>query len=854
MRIFLALVSFLFFLVPFKGTGQMNLPQKYFKLVAGDTLSDVIYSSVTPTVLVTVDGLEVPTPVNIGENRYVITVRPILGVESLFKGKAVIPFQYFFNNKPYFITYNLDYGTSVINCQDDYKSYLSTDTIIVEPLINDLSTTTGLKIAGIGNISGGQVSFTDSTISFTPDSSVRKGFVLYSVRDDAGSTSNALIHFIRESQPESTTLQFTLINTQNQVFYLPAAGYNILKEPVKGEVHFKEGCTICFEYDPNPGVSGKDTIRFSDADENFITVVFNIINKAHNTTSVRDDIVFTPRNIPVSFNVLDNDLTNTFPISFISPGLTANPEVAGLLTYSPPASFQGLKKFKYRVNYGTHTAEGNIEVYVGNYQPQQDLVYRFRTLANTPLLLEYNVPIMGYDFELLSEPIFGNVEISGDSLFMECDTFATEKVYINYTPYDEPGIENDEFDIKYYLTNGDTFIYKIFVDIISPDEGIDCPCITPDCVRKGDLNADGRVSVSDIIPLARFNGFSGIERTDHAHSDEVGTYSQEWGMVQPSGMDIKHIDANGDGLISVEDTSSVDYNYGKLHSLVPKEVLAVKDVPFTFIPNKESYVPGDTMLVHFSMGTPQKPALNIFAFTFNINFSSNLIDSSSVQVVFDNTSWFSYSSPSLNFWRQPKRGKLDIAHAITGGIVEDEVEGFRPKGSTGFGNLGTITAIVEDEVEGFKGVKNTAAPKQALHNTENRAKGLAQGDNYSDSYTTKTIRIENIVIEDIYGERFMVPDTFIQVKIITKGSIPQPTEAQLLVFPNPANDVVHVHFNGRNLIYDLKIFNSQGQEIQQITQVLQQHISLDTHQWAPGMYVIQVQSQQGIINKKVIIH
>ncbi len=831
----------------------MNLPQKYFKLVAGETFTDNIFSSVTPTVLVTVEGLEVPPPVHIGENRYEITVSPISGSESPFSGKAVIPFQYLFNNKPYFITYHLDYGSSVITCKDDYKSYGSVDPLIVEPLSNDSSTYSGLKIAGIGNVSGGQASFTDSTVSFIPDAAVRKGFVLYSVKDDAGTTANALIHFIREIQPESSTLQFTLLNTQNQTFYLPATGYSILKEPVKGEIEAKEGCLYCYEYDPDTGVSGKDTIKFTDAEDNLITVVFNIINKVQNTSSVRDDFVYTPRITPVTFNVFDNDLTDEYPIISFSPGLIADPNIPGKFTFTPPNSSENpWRKEYYVVDYGTYTVKGNITINVGNYKPQQDLVYQFRTLANTPLLLEYNVPIQGYNFDLLSAPQFGTVEISSDSLFLECDTFITQKVYIKYTPYDLAGITNDEFDIKYHLTNGDSYIYKIYIDILQPDEAIDCPCVTPDCVRKGDLNADGRVSVSDIIPLARFMGYAGHERADHAHSDDVGTYSQDWGVLQPTGLDIKHIDANGDGLISVEDTSSVDYNYGKLHTLVPREVLSEKSLAFTA--NKQSYLPGDTLIVCYEMGSSQKPALDVFGITFSFNSSSVFLDSASVCVDYDETSWFSYNAPALNFWRQPKKGKLEIAHAITGGIVEDELEGFRPKGSSGFGNIGCITAIVEDELEGFKGVKNTEAPKQALHNTENRAKGLAQGDNYSGSYITETIKIENIIIEDSYGERFMVPDTFIQVKIRTKGSIPLPTEAQLLVFPNPANDVVHVHFNGGNLIYDLKIFNSQGQIIQQTPQVMQQHISMDTHQWAPGIYVIQVQTQQGIINKKVIIH
>jgi hypothetical protein len=545
---------------------------------------------------------------------------------------------------------------------------------------------------------------------------------------------------------------------------------------------------------------------------------------------VRDDYFYTLKNTPITFNVLANDLSTSFPINQFSSSLVPTPGVAGEFTYTPPVGFQGIRNFTYRVNYGNWNYTGKIVIGVGNYEPQRDLNYQFNTLKNTPLLITYNVPVSGYDFNLLDAPNYGQVNIRYNDFVSNCaDTFEMDKVYIEFNP-DNAFYGKDSFSLLYSLTNGDSYTYKIYVDVINPDEDVPCPCVTPDCVRLGDLNSDGRVSVSDIIPLARYMGYAGKEREDHAHSNEVGTFADDWGIEQPSGADIKHIDATGDGLIALNDTMAVALNYGDIHTLVPREVLSVKDFPFSLKTDQTEYEPGDVIMIDFAMGTAQKPAANVFGIAFGLNMQSGIMDSSSVNVTFEPDSWFNYASPTINFWRQPKSGKIEIAHAITNGIVVDEVEGFIPKGSGGHGKLGAILGIVVDEVEGFK------------------------DGNLQSSFRIKTIATDGIEIEDIYGERFMLPDTFIQVKIVTKGTEPVPTAEKLLVFPNPADDVIHMHFNGRNLIHGYSLYNSKGQIVFGKQNVLSQSVSIETHHLEPGLYVLQVQSQQGMITNKVIIH
>ncbi len=813
--------------LPFSGSAQLNDSHKYLSLLADQVYLDTLHSSnpISKNNNLVGPGIEVVVG-TIVNKKVPIEIIPAAG----FKGKTYFSLQYTEGFKPYYITYVIEYNASSVVCEDDFIVLSSDETISILPLINDYASSGGMVLAGVANSSGGMVSYSNDTIFFTPDSLVKKGFVLYSVKDSLGATSNGLIHLLRENPFDSDTLflNFSLPDTKRQYIYLPGDDFSIDISPTKGSLINKS--PLCYQYIPVSNASGSDIFYFTNSDEKVVCIRINITNTIKNRSSVRDDYYYTPKNTSITFNVFDNDLSSNFPINQFSSGLVPTAGVKGEFTYNPPSGFKGVKNFTYRVNYGGWNYTGKIIIGVGNYEPQQDLTYEFKTLKNTPLVLPYEVPVTGYDFGILDFPQFGTVQTRYDDFAFNCnDTFFTQKVYIEYIP-DNEFYGKDSFDISYSVINGDSFVYKIYIEVINPDENILCPCVTPDCVKQGDFNTDGRVSVSDVIPLARFMGYAGPEREDHAHSGDIGTYSENWGILQPSGSDIKHIDGTGDGLIALSDTSSVASNYGSVYTLVPREVLGVKDYPFSFKTNQTSYEPGDLIMIDFLMGTSQKPALNVFGLAFGLEMQQGIIDSASINVTFEKDSWFNYTSPSVNFWRQPKKGKLDIAHAVTGGIVVDELEGFIPKGNGGFGKLGAITGIVVDELEGFKGTKLQSASK------------------------IKTIYTNGIEIEDIYGKRFMIPDTFIQIKIETRGTQPDPTEDKLLVFPNPASDILNLHFNGRNLIFGLKVFNSRGQIIQQIPQVMQQHISLDTHQWAPGIYVIQVQTQQGIINKKVIIH
>jgi hypothetical protein len=75
-------------------------------------------------------------------------------------------------------------------------------------------------------------------------------------------------------------------------------------------------------------------------------------------------------------------------------------------------------------------------------------------------------------------------------------------------------------------------------------------------------------------------------------------------------------------------------------------------------------------------------------------------------------------------------------------------------------------------------------------------------------------------------------------------------ETQVNIYPNPANDVVNVVSNKE--FTKLKVFNLLGQVIFS-KEVKTKELSINTTHLNPGLYIVQLQTPDGIINRKISI-
>lgn len=805
-------------------SGQINDGEKHIFLVKGTTYTDTILSRFSPTNAL-VDNCNMIANTSLGQQRYKVTINPpSANPNYVGKAKAIIQYTDGIPPKPRYLTYHITYVNSSIRTSPDFVTVPANDEVFVLPLQNDMSSGPGLKLNGIAHVQSGSATIHQDSVFFSLEEDANSGFVLYSVSDSQGATANGMIYFMkRDDSPEQLdTLRYTLLNTKNQYIFLPTDEFFPDVLPVKGLL--TQSHPMVYNYVPIKGTSGTDTFTFTDSQGNSRVVIIQLINKSQNTSTARNDNFYTPKNTTIIFDVFANDLSANFPISSFSPGLIH--DTLGVFSYTPPTGFSGIKNFTYTVNYGYYKATAKISVAIGNYEPQIEYDYSFNTLKNNSVAISYDVPIDSYTINVLNNPQFGSIESFNDngSISEDCNLIQSKSILL-YTP-DLNYYGSDSFDVEYCVVNNPCVVYKIYINIYDAQPDSLCHCKGQDCVWSGDMNGDGRVSVSDLISLGRFIGLSGVQRNDINYPFRSGQQADDWNYTQPNGINIKHIDANGDGLLSVEDTTAISDYYASIHNFVPNEVLAIKDYPFEIIPNTTELDSGDLLVLDIVIGSNSNPVLDVFGLAFGLSFSPSMIDSASLSGHFYQDGWFANGGPSLQMIKQPKEGFIHAGFTKTSGIVEDEADGFKPIGTSGNGKIGQIKFIVEDEADGF------------------RAK---------DDFIIRRIYVNNITLEDAEGEQFLLPESYLDVKINLNKKTPVPSEEKLLIFPNPARDALSIHFNGRNTIQALKLFDSMGNLIDSRNDINAQSNTLNTETLPTGIYVLRLVTTEGVISKKIQI-
>lgn len=95
----------------------------------------------------------------------------------------------------------------------------------------------------------------------------------------------------------------------------------------------------------------------------------------------------------------------------------------------------------------------------------------------------------------------------------------------------------------------------------------------------------------------------------------------------------------------------------------------------------------------------------------------------------------------------------------------------------------------------------------------------------------------------------------IRIYNCTKSAIEEPIDVNISIFPNPANDYLHVFINAEeNPFQDLKVYNTAGQLIFEKSILSEDNeINIHTSKWFEGVYLLQMVGEENIYTKTFII-
>ncbi len=715
-----------------------------------------------------------------------------------------------------------------VTARQDNVATAAGTSISIDVLSNDFSSRGVLVLTGISSVNNGTATFSPGSpyVLFTPAPGFEGVALLnYIVCDDENNcdNGNVSIHVTGDTPPSSDTVfVFTHKNTAQSLLIPP--GFQRASGPNSGA--YNESGLELPEYTPNNNFTGTDYIHFSNGNRQIVAVI-RVLNTNFNQFA-KDDIAYTTPGVAVEFNVLENDAFGTSAIMFNivqqpSHGTLSVGPQNGLVTYTPNPGFSGTDSFRYssRRPFGaSNTETATARIFVSNFEPAAATYYMYTPKA-TPLVIGNNVPVPNFQFFVTDQADRGQVLL----LPGQVDTVIYGRQIkgfnmVLYVPNSDVAQGEDEFEIAYCVgtattgtANGCSFMRTIKIEVNILDIGAgDQPMCFGDCIWTGDTNFDGIVNMEDLLPLGLFMGEAGIPRPDNSPGIWYAKYADNWdNPFVDFNVDLKHLDANGDGYVSALDTVAIHNFYGNTHGITASRA-PLSPYTIYLVANSLFAGPGDVVELKIMLGTPSAPALNVYGFTFPFEYNPNIFVPASVQATFSHQGWLAYNSPMLFMNHNDMEGRLETGFTRTTG-----------RAASGNGEIGRMRFVIRDDITGIR------LSKEEL--------SVEVGGGISTMMNSA-------------GQTFGMEIEKVNIRIRFNHTETPLTDELLKIWPNPTGDYLNVHLNGGKEFERIAIYNLMGQMVYNSGNMKARNAQIGVDQLSNGIYILSVHSAEGLINKK----
>ncbi len=719
-------------------------------------------------------------------------------------------------------TYVLRLDNSFLTVAQDYAHTVKNQAVTIDVLANDFALTPSgnqsLDLTGVTLANNGTATIVNDKIAFTPSADFTGiAYLNYAACDNFNCASGVVAIVVNDAVLPSVA--FSKITTSKNTpvsILLSKSGFSINSNGKKGTATLING--NAFRYVPMTNAIGKDTVAFYNSSANiYSNVEVEIFNKATQNAFAIDDNAYTPVNTAVTVDVLKNDNAQ-FPV--LSGFTQPNPNqgtvalVNGKFNFTPAVNFKGIAKFTYLLKNSTAISTGNpinewatVYIVVSNFPPAKS-VFNLSTPINTPLVLNYQVPITNFNFTVADStsngsltyyPGFTSLNFSGQGVI------GGQNLMVYAPTIGFSGQE--EFELL-YCVNGFCRSVKFVVTVQAVSPTLPSYCVG-DCVWAGDANNDGIVDMADILPIGYYQGQTGIAR-QNASNNWFGQFGNNWNNPFVPSQNLKYIDTNGDGDVTAADTTALSANFLKAHNIVSEKQPNYKATPLflnvlTPTPQIGDYVEADLLL-----GKAGVPVTDLHGFTADIAFDPQTINEQSLVCDFYNTSWMTHNSPTLRLSKKPMDGKLYLGYVRTNGSA-----------ASGFGKVAKLGFIIEDEINGFR-------------------------DTDGKYYVTISIKNGKVMGSD--GEVYDMPEQTFEIPISTKKKSAFDTNS-IFVSPNPTSDVLNINLNNSDGSNEYSIINLNGQTVANGT-INKRSAQLNVSNLQTGLYFLRVVTANGVATKK----
>lgn len=342
--------------------------------------------------------------------------------------------------------------------------------------------------------------------------------------------------------------------------------------------------------------------------------------------------------------------------------------------------------------------------------------------------------------------------------------------------------------------------------------GFDNVCMSmDDNVWPGDTNADNVADHVDLLSIGLAFGNTGPVRSNMT-SEWTGLISQNWGDNFADGINYKHADANGDGVVNLADIQVLEQNYGLEHG----PVTVFEPLPFTNIDppifvdldENDQLTAGSTVEIPVVAGSADQAIEDIYGLAFTLELDPEIFTMGTLEIIYP-TSWF--GEPGIN--------TATIHQIYPDGRVEVALTRTDHNNVSGFGPIMYLRIIIDD----IAGVQvPTEVVVKAPRGINHSEQLLALRPGTSTAMVTKTSEggIDRDALINSFG-----------------------------IFPNPTTDWVNFQNQYNMAPNRIDIFNAAGQHLQTLKEP---GMHLDVRFLPAGVYMIQVHLQGHIFTEKLV--
>lgn len=578
-------------------------------------------------------------------------------------------------------------------------------------------------------------------------------------------------------------------------------------------------------YQPDTDFVGVEQLVYRDAASGATTIFEVTVLDLEDNAFASEDRVYTPTGVPITFNVLDNDLYTAFTscVVFGTPryGSLLETGVNGEIQYAPPTGWSGVDRFTYASKAPGCNGEPELEtvyVFVSDFAPAPG-TNELQIPAGTTLPITYEVPNGTAVWSAASYPDFG-------ALTRDAETGG-----LNYAAPLTAAGNTDRFSVTYCLnpdengTCASSFTIPVTITIEAPNNDF---CDADGCVWPGDTNNDGVVDVSDLLPIGSAMGRSGTPRLSRNNADWNAQTAEDWGATH-SGMDLKYIDANGDQVISALDTMVVVANLGKAHRL-RAEAQTFTTFELSLI-GPETASPGDLIQLDIIAGSETVIVEDVYGFRFPFIYDPVGVQPARTNVQFDESSWISYDSPIISV------SKNDTVK----GVVHTAVSRTNNSPISGFGSIGKLNTVIVEDVYGFFGAPDSGGDAEADETILSIGGGVGSA--------TTVGGFDNSV--KVNPAKIRLVSTTTDLSKTSPGAANEFLDRHLLTFPNPVSDLLTVHLNAGQSFTAYQLTDMTGRVILRKAGLDTNHRVINLTDIPGGMYTLTLTAEAGVVNRMI---